>query len=144
MVSKRFDHTIAFYRGRDQNGVELSFPLVQVGLITAQGSRVQLSFLFDTGASVTSLSHTLFPLLGLTSWDQGQRVEIGTAAGQSEAYQYDVTIEVFGKVINCPIQLIKMAANPLVQGLLGRDTVFKEFGFGFWEKDRELHISLAP
>lgn len=144
MVSKTFEYTVPFYQIQDQAGTTHYLPLLQVSLLTSRGSRVQLSLLFDTGASVTSLTADLYPLLGLTAWDQGQRVEIGTAGGRSEAYRYDATLEVFGKVIACPIHLIKMDPNPIIQGLFGRDTVFQEFGFGFWEKTRELYLTQAP
>ena len=144
MISKNFDYIVQFYEVRDQEGRSIFVPLVQVNLITPQNSRVQLSLLFDTGASVTSLRSDLFPFLGLTSWDEGERIDISTAGGRSMAYKYQGTLELFGKTINCPIHLILMEPNPLVQGLLGRDTVFREFGFGFWECKNELYVALNP
>ncbi len=142
MVSKTFDHTVAFYEVNDSGRV-FRIPLIQVSLISPQ-SRFQVSLLFDTGADVTSLRADLFPLLGLPAWDVGLRIPLSTAAGNCYAYQYDGVIELFGKRINCPIQLIPMSPNPLLHGLLGRDMVFKEFGFGFWESANELYVASAP
>ena len=42
------------------------------------------------------------------------------------------------------VHLIKMPKNPLFMGLLGRDTIFQEFGFGFWERAQELHVTTNP
>lgn len=144
MVSKTFEHTVAFYEAQDGSGRPLYVPLVQVNLLTPRGSRIQLSLLFDTGADVTSLRADLYPLLGLTSWDEGQAINICTAGGNCVAYQYTGVIELFGKSISCPIHLIPMPLNPLVHGLLGRDTIFREFGFGFWECNNELYITPEP
>ncbi|MCX5885970.1 MAG: aspartyl protease family protein [Proteobacteria bacterium] len=134
-----------FYEGKSQNGTSVWLPLVDVTLITPSNSRVSLSLLFDTGASVTTLRADLYPLLGLRSWDEGQRVKTGTGGGEVDAYQYNTTIEVFGRNIQCPIQLLPtLAYHPLFCGLLGRDTVFNEFGFGFWESTHELFVTESP
>jgi hypothetical protein len=37
-----------------------------------------------------------------------------------------------------------MPPNPLFHGLLGRETVFNEFGFGFWESTHELFVTTSP
>jgi hypothetical protein len=69
MADKTFEHTIAFYQVTTPNGVVVAFPIVTVTLIQPNGNRVHLPLIFDTGASVTTLRHDLYPLLGLPSWD---------------------------------------------------------------------------
>lgn len=143
MVTKTFENTINFYE-QNVNGRIISLPLVQVNIINPDGNSVSLSLLFDTGASTTTLRADLFPLLGLNSWDEGQALSIGTAGGTTTHYQYQATLELFGKRIGCPINLAQLPHNPLFSGLLGRDTIFEEFGFGFWESAHELYISDNP
>jgi hypothetical protein len=147
MHIKQFEDLIKFHTVRDRNGVTYSFPLVKVKLIQNGGRVISLSLLFDTGASTTSLRHDLHPLLGLASWDIGTPQQTETAGGDHliTAYRYEgITLEVFGKTLKCPVNLIKMPTNPLYCGLLGRETIFKEFGFGFWERTGEIYITLKP
>lgn len=145
MPTKSFERVVRFFECEDSNGRSIRLPLVDVTLITPANSRVSLSLLFDTGASVTTLRADLYPLLGLQSWDQGQRVATDTAASaRAVAYRYTTTLEIFGKSIVCPIQLMQMPSNPMFTGLLGRDTVFKEFGFGFWESANEIYVTASP
>ncbi|MFH2120614.1 MAG: retropepsin-like aspartic protease [Pseudomonadota bacterium] len=137
MLTKEFDSTFPFFSFPTGTGETVSYPLVSVNLIQPGGSRISLPLLFDTGASVTSLRHDLYPLLGLSSWDVGTLQQSQTAGGENpvDAYRYEgITFEVFGKVLICPVNLIKMPKNPLFMGLLGRDTIFQEFGFGFFGK----------
>ena len=145
MPSKNFDHSVKFYEGKTQNGTSVWLPLVDVSLITPSNRRISLPLLFDTGASVTTLRADLYHLLGLRSWNEGLKVQTDTGGGQVDAYQYTATIEVFGKSIQCPIQLLPtLPPHPLFCGLLGRDTVFNEFGFGFWESTHELYVTTTP
>jgi len=146
MPVKNFEQVVRFYEARqNSNGPSIWLPLVDVTLITPANSRVSLSLLFDTGASVTTLRADLYPLLGLQSWDQGKRIESSTAGGPTTVYQYIYTLEIFGKTIDCPINLTsQLPCHPLFVGLLGRDTVFNEFGFGFWESTHELYITANP
>jgi hypothetical protein len=143
MVTKTFDLTIQFYQ-TNVGGRLIKLPLVQVNLIRPNGSSVALPLLFDTGASVTTLRADHYSLLGLNSWDEGQAINVGTAGGTAINYQYQATLEVFGKRISCPINLAQIPLHPLFSGLLGRDTIFEQFGFGFWEKDNELYITGDP
>jgi hypothetical protein len=145
MHTKNFENVIRFFEVQPPNGPSIWLPLVDVTLITQASSRISLPLLFDTGASVTTLRADLYPILGLQAWDQGLRLETSTAGGLKTIYQYTCTLEVFGKVINCPIQLCDgLQNNPLYVGLLGRDTVFNEFGFGFWEGTHELYFTGNP
>ncbi|MDP2645011.1 MAG: retropepsin-like aspartic protease [Desulfobacterales bacterium] len=147
MFTKEFESTIPFFSCLNGTGETVSFPLVSVNLIQAGGSKIGLSLLFDTGASVTCLRHDLYPLLGLSSWDVGTLQQTQTAGGEDpvNVYRYEgITVEIFGKIIICPVNLIKMQHNPLFMGLLGRDTIFQEFGFGFWERTKELHMTTNP
>jgi hypothetical protein len=147
MPAKDFERTVQFHSVTTDTGSVLSFPLVTVTLVQGNGNRVSLPLIFDTGASVTSLRRDLYPLLGLASWNVGQKLQSATAGGDApvDVYRYEgITLEVFGKLLTCPVQLIQMPANPLYVGLLGREHVFQEFGFGFWESTRELHVTCTP
>ena len=146
MRVNNFEQVVRFYEARqDPNGPSIWLPLVDVTLITPAKSQVSLPLLFDTGASVTTLRADLYPTLGLQSWDQGKKVETATAGGKKIVYQYNYTLEIFGKTIDCPIHLSsELPKHPLFVGLLGRDTVFNGFGFGFWESTHELYITANP
>ena len=143
METKNFEHSLRFTR-IPSGGQIYWLPIVSVGLIRPTNS-VSLALLFDTGASVTTLRADLYPLLGLNSWDQGVKVKVAGVGGLTSNYRYNVTLEVFGKQIDCPIHLAdRLQKNPYYSGLLGRDTIFKEFGFGFWESLHELYITKNP
>lgn len=146
MISKDFEHTIRFYEAKSPLGYPLWFPIVEIILLTPSGSKITLPLLFDTGASVTTFRADLYPLLGLLSWDQGTPVPTDTGGGRTTAYEYRADLEVFGKIINnCPVHLLAtLQTPPLFCGLLGRDTVFEQFGFGFWERMHELHVTANP
>jgi hypothetical protein len=146
MVSKDFDHTVKFHEVTDPGGnIIAQFPIVETTLIGPTGQRRNLPLLFDTGASVTTLIHSLYPLLGLHSWDEGIAEQTGTANKRITVYRYMIDLELFGKVIRCPVHLSQgLEANPIFMGLLGRDTIFNEFGFGFWESTHELFVTANP
>jgi len=145
MVSKDFEQKIRFYEVKGQGGNPIWLPIVAVILLAQNGRRITLPLYFDTGASVTTLRADLYPLLGLQSWDQGEKVKTGTGGGQVDAYRYMAELGVLGKVIQCPIHLLPtLPYNPLFCGLLGRDTIFNEFGFGFWENTHELYVTANP
>jgi predicted aspartyl protease len=146
MPTKDFEQMIQFYEVQPApNEPSIWLPLVYVTLITQANSRINLPLLFDTGADFTTLRADLYSLLGLQSWDQGQSVQTGTGGGVTTVYQYTATIEVFGKIITCPIHLNdQLPFNALFVGLLGRNTVFNEFGFGFWERTHELYVTGNP
>lgn len=144
MPDKNFEQIVRFLEHQLPDGTLIYLPLVEVTLITSTNSRISLSLLFDTGASVTTLRSDLYYILGLNSWNEGQRIEAASAGGLIETYRYTGTLEIFGKIISCPIHLVQMPPNPLFNGLLGRDTVFNEFGFGFWENTKELYVTNNP
>jgi len=147
MLTKEFDHTIQFISVLNGSGATITFPIVSVNLIQQNGNKISLPLLFDTGASVTTLRHDLYPLLGLASWDAGNLCQTQTAGGKDpvNTYRYEgINLEVFGKSLKCPVNLMILPVTPLYMGLLGRDTIFQEFGFGFWENNKELHVSFKP
>ena len=144
MPTKDFEQVIQFIGAQRPNGQAIWLPLVQVALVTPEGSRISLPLLFDTGASVTTLRKELYYLLGLQSWDQGERIEVATAGGVATAYLYSATLEFLGKTIECPIHLAELPPNPLFNGLFGREGVFDHFGFGFWESVHELYVTINP
>lgn len=146
MPTKDFElPPLRFYEYRIPNGTSIWLPIVKIALITSTNQSLELSLLFDTGADFTTLRADLYPVLGLQSWDQGQRVETATAGGSTYVYQYDVSLEIFGKTIQCPIHLSnKLLPHPIFSGLLGREKIFNEFGFGFWEREHELYVTANP
>jgi hypothetical protein len=142
MHTKNFEHIIPFHLIPAH---QISYPLLEVILVSPNGRRTRLSLLFDTGASVTTLKAELFELIGLQRWDEGQPVQPGTGGGQITVYEYTATIELLGKLITCPVWLNnQFPSNPYFVGVLGRDTVFNEFGFGYWESTRELYVTENP
>lgn len=140
-----FEYTSPFLQVPTPNGV-VALPLVMVTLIQPGGNRVDLPLMFDTGASVTTLRADLYPLLGVPSWDSGTPFQSETAGGAAPVtgYSYQGTLELFGKATNCAINLMQLPQNPLYVGLFGRQQMFDQFGFGFWESSRELHVTLTP
>jgi Aspartyl protease len=147
MYTKTFDRSLKFLPVQDETGQSFWFPVVSVDLVQPSGTRISLPLLFDTGASITTLRYDLYPILGLSSWDAGKAQQNSTAGSEAPvtAYRYEgIRLEVFGKMITCPVNLMKLPPNPLFVGLLGRDTVFAEFGFGFWESSKELFVTNQP
>ncbi|MFQ5878668.1 MAG: aspartyl protease family protein [Dehalococcoidia bacterium] len=146
MPDKTFEHVIRFYEVTTGAGASVWLPLITVYLIQPSGNRVALPLLFDTGASVITLRHDLYVLLGVPSWDSGVPQSVATAGGAAlvQAYRYRAMLEVLGKTLQCPIHLQMLPSNPLYVGLFGRETVFEHFGFGFWERTQELYITANP
>ncbi len=141
MEAKSFEDSVQFTR-RISNGQTDWLPIVPVVLFGPTGGSICLSLLFDTGASITMLKSEFYSALGLKSWDEGDKIPVVGIGGTTSNYQYNVKLEVFGKQINCPILLSKgLGENPLFSGLLGRDTIFNEFGFGFWESVHKLYVT---
>ena len=99
MPSKNFEQVVHFIERRDSDGNIIHFPIVEVTLITSTNAQTILPLLFDTGASFTTLSHHLYPLLGLNSWNEGQRVQVDAVGSRPEVYQYTATFEIFEKTI---------------------------------------------
>ncbi len=146
MVSKTFEHEIHFHEVQTPAG-SVSYPILTVILVGPGGRRIQLPLLYDTGATVTTLRHELYSVLGLSRWDEGAPESVATAGGTARVtvYRYEATLELFGKIISdCPVLLAQMPPNPLYMGLLGRAQIFDEFGFGFWEKDRVVYVTETP
>ena len=145
MPDKSFEYTIRFLQVNTSVG-QVSLPIVTVILYRPDGARARVPLIFDTGATVTTLRKDLFPMLGLSSWNVGTAEDVDTVGGTTQCYRYeDVTLEVFGKEIHCPVTLSEtFPYHPLYAGLLGREGVFQEFGFGFWEGSKELYVTLQP
>lgn len=145
MANKSFEQTIPFHQIATPGG-PVTLPLVTTTLIAASGTRYTLPLIFDTGASVTTLRKDLYPMLGLADWNVGQEVETHTAGGDQpvKVYAYRATLEVLGKTIDSTVHLANLPHNPLYVGLLGRQDVFEQFGFGFWESSAELFVTVSP
>lgn len=147
MPAKSFEHTIPFYSVTDPVSQQtVSIPLVSVQFIRPNGNRVTLPLIFDTGASTVTLRNDFFWLFNVPSWTSGTPLSVNTAGNQRPvaAYQYSGRLEFLGKTVNCPINLQELPPNPLWAGLFGREAVFREFGFAFWESTRELYVTLRP
>ena len=146
MPTKTFEQAILFCEFQpDPSRPSTWLPLVEVTLVSPTYGPNNLLLYLDTGASVTTLKAELYPLLGLHRWDEGLRVPTSTGGGGVNVYQYTATLEIFGKTIVCPIHLSdRLVTPPPFVGLLGRDTVFEQFGFGFWEATHELYVTGNP
>ena len=144
MPSKTFEQTLQFHPERISLTKTVWLPIVTVTLHQPNGDRLDLPLLFDTGASTTTLRHDLCLLFGASSWEEGELQQVLTAGGESPvlAYRFQATLELFGKVIHCPIHLQKLPPDQFYVGLLGREQIFQEFGFGFWERTKELYVTL--
>src|SRR6185295_1605743 len=141
METKTFEYVFPFFEVPLPTG-SIWLPIITVNLIQPSGSRIALPLLFDTGASITTLRDDLYQILGAASWDAGTPLQVSTAGGIAgvSAYQYQAKIEFLGKAVDCPVNLQVLPRNPLYVGLLGRQQVFSEFGFGFWERTREIFV----
>jgi predicted aspartyl protease len=146
MPTKDFDQVFLFREFQpDPNRPSIWLPLVEVTLVSPTYGPKNLPLYLDTGASVTTLKAELYPLIGLQRWDEGIPVQTSTGGGEVTVYQYTATLEIFGKTIVCPIHLsTSLVTLPPFVGLLGRNTVFNEFGFGFWERTHELYVTGNP
>ena len=146
MPAKDFEQAILFREFQpDPNRPSIWLPLLEVTLVSPTYGPNNLLLYLDTGASVTTLKAELYPLIGLQRWDEGQPVQTSTGGGGVTVYQYTATLQIFGKTIVCPIHLsASLVTLPPFVGLLGRDTVFEEFGFGFWEGTHELYVTGNP
>jgi hypothetical protein len=146
MPDKAFERTVDFKDNRFGVGAYRWHPVVDVTFIAPDGSPTTLPLLFDTGATTTTLRCDLYPILGLTSWDSGEPRQVATASGSGliQAYRYYTNLEIFGRRIRCPVHLQRLPENTGFMGLLGREEIFQEFGFGFWEKTHQLYVTLNP
>lgn len=143
MPVKNFELVLPFQEYYKPDGELIYLPLVKV-TITTTNSSTEHSLMFDTGAEKTILNSNRFPILGLSSWDEGEQVTVGGVGGYQIGYQYTFTLKIFEKDIISPIILLEIQDHPLIQGILGRDTIFNEFGFGFWESYKELYVTKNP
>lgn len=144
MPTKNFEQTVQFIGAQTPHGPRW-WPIVEVTIIPPIGNPVSLSLLFDTGADVTTLRADCYPFLGLSRWDEGQLESSVGLGGIVNVYRYTATLEIWGKTIeDCPINLAPLQPNDLFSGLLGREVVFDQFGFGFWESARELYVTMNP
>jgi hypothetical protein len=141
MPDKSFEQVVPFTH---LPGTAVWLPIVTIALIQPNGQAIDLPMVFDTGASVTTLRHDFYHLFGLAAWNVGQAQLSQVGGGTATFYQYPATLEVFGRTINCPVNLMPLTPNPFFVGLLGREQVFDQFGFGFWESARELYVTTTP
>ena len=138
MLDKTFEFKRPFLRDADNR----EFPIIEVRFLTAFGQWLRFPMLFDTGATDVVLRPRyarLFPV--------ARRWESVSTAGQSDSHKdvpiVDSQITLFGHVEGCEILLMDIPPHPLYAGLLGR-SVFKVFGFGFWERAGELYVTSQP
>jgi len=143
MEVKNFERIVNFVEYQSANGDTMYLPLVEITFITSNSNQ-SFSLMFDTGASRIYLRSDLYPLLGINSLDECEQIPVGGIGGSQIGYKHTANLEIFGKVFNCPIIFAQIAHHELYHGLLGRDPVFSEFGFGFWEYSKELFITDNP
>jgi hypothetical protein len=138
-----FDHVFDFQEIRTGAG-SVWMPLLVVTVHSPSGAAAQVPVIFDTGASMLTLRKDCFPLLGLTSWNQGTKIDVNTAGGVHSMYQYsDVSVELLGRTEQVPVILGDFPL-PIGEGLFGRVGLAEQFGFGFWERDHKLYVCTTP
>jgi hypothetical protein len=146
MVHKVFEQVLRFRRMPTRGG-PIWLPIVDVDLIYGQGNRIVVPMIFDTGARTTILDASYAPFLGVTTWTEGELVDVDTAGGPEsvQAYEFMACVEVFGRTFaDCPVWLMRLPRNDFWRGLLGRQAIFEHFGFGFWESTGELLVTANP
>lgn len=136
---KTFTEIIEFTPVSDDDSGERWFPIVEVALVQPTGRRVPLQLLFDTGATqITMRADYAFLFTNLEKqWFQTPDGEVEGKIAKNQ------TIEFLGVAVRCDIGLLENFPDRVYVGLFGRDC-FKSFGFGFWESERELYVTLKP
>jgi hypothetical protein len=136
MPEKSFEITIPFHDTEDG-----AYPIIDVVFIKPNTCpRLTLSLLFDTGAEdicLHSEQEWAFPNL------EEQLIEGVGDEKPVEGKKVRGEVEILGRIIQCDILFAKMAQKNYRQGVLGRSAL-RAFGFGFWEKSRELYVTLNP
>jgi len=144
MEVKKFEYRFPFIEHHKTDGTVLLLPLVEV-TFGIENSKMTHRLMFDTGALNTIFWSKYFTAFGLNSWNEGEEITVFGVGGFQEGFKYDVTLEILGKAVNCPIILLEVMKPPsLYAGVLGRDTILDGFGFGFWEYSKELFITDNP
>jgi hypothetical protein len=135
--TKSFDGVVAFGEFPTPAG-DVVLPLIKVSLPI-----IDVSLLFDTGATGVILRDSLAPFIGATEWDEGDRND-RNAFGSSdltEAYDYDnVDVEVFGRPFTVTVSLMELPPSSVWHGVLGRGVIMEAFGFGYYEAERAIYV----
>lgn len=112
--------------------------LLPVALLDSPGEAV-IQMVLDTGASVTTLSSTVLPMLGITDVRSGQHVVMSIANDDvQDAWIHPVRIEFMGRemiidVAFCP-------AWPHMKNLLGMRGFFDQMRVTLDHANRIVHI----
>lgn len=113
-------------------------PVVWITFIRPKAPNLSLPLLFDTGADQICL----FP-----SWEPYfSNLEDTTFYGLGDPQPGKHTqgqIKFLGCVIDCDIGFAKLTERTWMQGVFGREC-FKPFGFGYWERDHRLYVTVKP
>jgi len=137
MVTKSFDLIVPYTKDEDTG---LWYPIVEARFLGLGTRWYRLPMLLDTGATEIVLRPDYQPL-----FPPGVEERVN-AVGDKHPRKGILTrsrIEFFGLEGDCEIIFTDIPSNPLFAGLLGRNC-FLQFGFGFWEKSKELYVSLNP
>jgi hypothetical protein len=115
-------------------------PIVKVAFLSPNPRRLELYLLFDTGADHIVLHpewEFAFPNL--------KEKDYTGLSGKAKGKTVQGQIEFYGHIIGCEIGFgpKEMERRTWMAGLFGRDC-FKSFGFGFWERDRQLYVTARP
>jgi hypothetical protein len=137
MPNKSFEMTIPFSKTPEG----LWEPLLQVIILKPNPNKLTVPLLFDTGSDQILLHpdwefafpHSLKPH------------RFGGISGKAQGKNTRGQIELFGQTSNCNIGFgpKEMEPRTWMAGVLGREC-FRTFGFGFWERDRQIFVTLKP
>jgi hypothetical protein len=133
---KSFEHVIDFI----PDG-KLWQPVVSVTFLRAGALDLSFPLLFDTGASQICLSSDCEEFFPDSKLEDCTFDGIGGASipGKHTAGQ----IRFLGRVIDCDIGFAKMKEHSWMRGVFGREC-FSAFGFGYWEADHRLYVTVKP
>jgi hypothetical protein len=137
MLSKSFEVTIPFIHTPEG----LWEPLLQVTILKPNPRKLDVPLLFDTGADQILL-HPYWEFAFPHGLSPHTFVGIG---GDVKGKYTRGQIQLLGRTIDCNIGFgpPEMAQKTWMAGILGREC-FKSFGFGFWERARQLYVTAKP
>ncbi len=112
------------------------FPAVPLYFITLK-KRVRSLALIDSGASISIFRSETAEMLGI-SIESGTKTILGGVGGKIMGYTHQLTVEVVGKTLHCPIVFSR---DYLVSfNLLGREGFFEHFLITFDERRRVVGL----
>lgn len=138
MESKDFERTFRFEQDPDDGQW---YPIVRADFLTKFNTWITIALLFDTGATDIVLRRdylkTFTPAADKSMKVPGRKKPHSARSATSR-------VNLWGVERDCTLVLEHLPEIPIYNGLFGRRPLFSDFGFGFWERDSELYVTLKP